>query len=79
MLGDGRVERVVQRVADLLVPEQVVGLDGLGVLQRGLQVEPAVDVNRQSRTVAVEDVDDGLDALEVLGQAAPPIFILTTL
>ena len=68
VLGDGRVERVVQRVADLLVPEQVVGLDGPAVLQRGLQVEAAVDVDRQPRAVAVEDLEDRLDALEVLGQ-----------
>ena len=68
VLGDGRVERVVERVADLLVPEQVVGLDGPGVLQGGLQVEPAVDVDRQPRAVAVEDVQHGLDALEVLGR-----------
>src|SRR6476661_5898237 len=39
MLGHGRVERVVQRVADLLVPEQVVGLDRLGVGQGLVQVE----------------------------------------
>src|SRR6478735_8871450 len=68
VLGHGRVEGVVQRVADLLVPEQVVRLDRLGVGQRLVQGEPAVDVDREAGPVAAQDVDDGLDPLEVLGQ-----------
>src|SRR6478752_3553729 len=68
VLGHGRVQGVVQRVADLLVPEQVVRLDRLGVGQRLVQGEPAVDVDREAGPVAAQDVDDGLDPLEVLGQ-----------
>ena len=68
VLGDDRVEPVVERVADFLVPEQVVGLDGPAVVQGGLQIEAAVDVDRQPRAVPVEDLQDRLDALEVVGE-----------
>nr|WP_268256705.1 hypothetical protein [Streptomyces sulfonofaciens] len=52
----------------LLVPEQAVGLDGAPVLQGGGQVEAAVDVDGQPGAVAVEHVEDGLDAAQVLGR-----------
>ena len=68
VLRQDRVEAVVERVADLLVPEQSVGLDGPAVVQRGLQVEAAVDVDRQAGAVAVEDLEDRFDALEVIGE-----------
>ena len=68
VLGEDRVEAVVERVADLLVPEQSVGLDGPPVVQGGLQIEAAVDVDRQTGPVTVEDLQDRLDALEVIGE-----------
>ena len=68
VLREDRVESVVERVADLLVPEQAVGLDGTAVVQRRLQVEPSVDVDGESGAVAVEDLEDGLDSLEILGE-----------
>ena len=52
VLREDRVETVVERVADLLVPEQPVGLDGTAVVQRRLQVEPPVDVDGEPGSVA---------------------------
>ena len=68
VLREDRVEAVVERVADLLVPEQAVGLDGPAVIQGGLQIEAAVHIDRQPGSVAVEDLQDGLDALEIIGE-----------
>ena len=70
---------VVEWVADLLVPEEAVRLDGTAVVQCGLQIEAAIDVNGQSGAVTVEDLQDRFDALEVVSEVgAPPIFIFTT-
>ncbi|MDX3589112.1 hypothetical protein OG920_40345 [Streptomyces europaeiscabiei] len=58
--------------ADLLVPEQPVGLDGPPVLQGRVEVEAAVDVDGQPGAVAVQDVDDGFDRAFALDVSQPP-------
>ena len=51
VIGQLGLKRVIQRVADLFVPEQVVLLDRFGVRDTGLQIEAAVGVDRQSLAV----------------------------
>src|SRR4051794_4774378 len=53
VLRERRVEVEVQRVADLLIPEQAVRIDGPAVLEGGLEVEAAVDIDRKPGAVTV--------------------------
>ena len=48
-LGQRRLQRVVERIADLLVPEQRVVAQHLGVGDGGLEVEAPVGVDRELR------------------------------
>jgi hypothetical protein len=71
------VQRVVERVDRLLVPEQVVGRQRLGVRQRGVPVEAAVGVHRQ----ALRGLEQGQQApirRRSSATGVPPIFIFTT-
>ncbi|MNL50246.1 hypothetical protein D3C87_1732460 [compost metagenome] len=45
------LQRVVQRIANLFVPKEVVLFDGLRVCNTCLQIEAAIGIDRQSTTV----------------------------
>ena len=64
--GQRRLQRVVERIAGLLVPEQRILPQHLGVGDRGFQIEAAVGVDGELRVLA-DLLQHGLDALAVLG------------
>ena len=66
-LRELRLELEVERVPGLLVPEQAVGLEGVGVRPGGRQIEPAVGVHREAAPVA-HDLQHRLDPPQVLVQ-----------
>src|SRR6266481_3830848 len=59
-----RLELEIERIAGLLVPEQRIFAQHLGVGDRGLKVEPAVGVDGELR-LAADFLEHGLDALAV--------------
>ena len=66
-LGQGRLQRVVEGIADLLVPEQRVVAQHLGIGDGGLEVEAPVGVDRELRLRA-DLGEHRLDAAPVLGE-----------
>ncbi len=46
------LQRIVERIAGLLVPEQRIVAQHLGIGDRGFQIEPAVGVDRELRVLA---------------------------
>ena len=65
--GELGLQGVVERVARLLVPKQVVRLQRLGVGERGLEVEAAVRVDGKVPALA-HHLENGLDPASVLVQ-----------
>ncbi|MNW51628.1 hypothetical protein D3C74_291170 [compost metagenome] len=76
VLGQRGVQRVVQRIADFFVPEQIVLIDGLAVFQRGFEIEFSVDIHHQAGSVTIEDFQDSFDALDVIGEVSATDFHL---
>ena len=64
-LRQRRLQRIVQRIAGLLVPEQRIVAQHFGVGDRGLQIEAAIGVHRELRLTA-DFLQHRLNALAVL-------------
>ena len=77
-LGERGLQRVVERIAGLLVPEQRIVAQHLGVGDRGLEVEAAVGVDRELRLARRSPPAPPRCARRSSAIGAPPIFIFTT-
>src|SRR5450631_1080615 len=69
--GERGLQLVVQGIARLLVPEEVVARERLCVRDRGVEVEASVGVDREALSRA-ENPEHGLDAALVLGERGAP-------
>jgi hypothetical protein len=76
-LGQRRLQRVVERVAGLLVPEQRVVAEHPGVGDRRLEVEAAVGVDASRRRLPISASTASMRSRSASIES-PPIFILTT-
>ena len=77
-LGERGLQRVVERIARLLVPEQRIVPQHLGVGDGGLEVEAAVGVDGELRARADLRRARPRCAARSSAMLAPPIFIFTT-
>src|SRR3546814_19112304 len=58
------LERVIERIARFLVPEQIVGLEAFRIGKGGFEIEAPVGVDREPPPFA-DHVDHGFDAGDV--------------
>ena len=73
------LQRIVERIADLLVPEQRIVAQHPGVGDAGLEVEAAVGVDREAAPAEPISASTASMRRRSSAMGAPPIFILTTL
>ena len=64
-VGQGRLQRIIERIAGLLVPEQRILAQELGVSDGGFEIEPAVRIDRELR-LAVDLLEHRFDALLIV-------------
>ena len=67
MVRELGLQRVIERIAGFLVPEQAVGLQRARILDRGLEIEAAIGVDRQIFAGA-DHLDHRFDALQIVGE-----------
>ncbi len=63
VLGERRVKEIVERLDRLLVPAEFVGRDRRCVSERGIEIEAAIDVDRE--------VLAGADNCDLVGHLIP--------
>ncbi len=61
------LEGIVERIARLLVPEQAIGRERLGIGERGVEIEAAIGIDGEILAVA-HHLEHGLDAAQILGE-----------
>ena len=72
-----RVQQIVERIERLLVPAQAVGRDRVAAGHRLVEIEAAVDVDRQPSPVPPTIFSTASMRLRSSASGTPPIFIFT--
>ena len=68
----------IERIAGLLVPEEIVWRERLRIVDRGLEIEAAIGVDREAAALRRSIASTASMRRRSSASDAPPIFIFTT-